>query len=89
VEGKACVCPSVCLPLAGAVDELLEELSDALLHLARACNARVVRLCSAPEPLALWALELLKDQAIKALLFMRDLEHSPLRRGLGFAAFGL
>ena len=61
-----------------ALDGLVKEASNAFYDLAYCSCRRIAQLCSEPEYLAAWALELLLTQASEAVIFVRDLDQSVL-----------
>ncbi len=68
----------VCAGDHAALDGLVKEASNAFYDLAYCSCRRIAQLCSEPEYLAAWALELLLRQASEAVIFVRDLDQSVL-----------
>ena len=63
-------------------------LQEAFFYLALTNTRRVARLCSSPDGLACWALEILKDAAEGALKFVQDYDTSALGLGQVLEASG-
>ncbi len=61
-----------------ALDGMVKDASNAFYDLAYCSCRRIAQLCSEPEYLAAWALELLLRQASEAVIFVRDLDQSVL-----------
>ena len=73
--------PATGLPAPPSLPFLVDRLSSALYDLAGASARRVARLGASPSGLACWALELLEEQCVGAVVFVRDLDASRLGRG--------
>lgn len=58
--------------------EALDYMQEVFFYLALRNTRRTARLCGAPEMLACWALEILKEQAEAALKFVNDYDAGSL-----------